>query len=135
MTRGGFVRKASGSGEDGAGCSYKITNSKLDTIYSTPPLLDFLHVQFLRYMAHVVRRDNAHPTKTALFIEPTRKNTKSPWSKVQFLLGLDKDHCIKKMTKKVEVERALESRFTYLKSGATGQPAKRRKSSKKSSSR
>ena len=88
------------SGGEELSSSFLWTNNDLEKRYGTPPLRDFIHVQFLRYIAHIVRRPNDHPTKTALFIEDTKNNVKSVWSKVQFLLGLDKDDIITKMVKK-----------------------------------
>merc|ERR1712055_266426 len=102
---------------------FVLTNTDLERIYGTPPLRDFLHVQFLRYIAHIVRRPNDHPTKTALFIEATKKNVKSVWTKVQFLLGLDRDDIINKMVKREEFEGVLAERFTFLRARATGRPA------------
>ena len=134
MTKGGFARK-SVSGGDELSSSFVWSNSDLEKRYGTPPLRDFIHVQFLRYIAHITRRPNDHPTKTALFIEATRKNVKSVWTKVQFLVGLDRDDIISKMVKKEEFERVLAERFPFLKAGATGRPAKGKNSTKKSSSR
>ena len=130
MTRGGFARK-SVEGGDELSSSFVMSNSELEKRYGTPPLRDFLHVQFLRYIAHIVRRPNDHPTKTALFIEATKKNVKSVWSKVQFLTGLDRDDIIAKMAKKEEFERVLATRFPFLKARATGQPAQGKNSTSK----
>ena len=134
MTKCGFARKPESVGGE-LSSSLLWSNSDLEKRYGTPPLRDFIHVQFLRYIAHIVRRPNDHPTKTALFIQATKKNVKSVWSKVQFLLGLDRDDIITKMVKKEEFERALAARFPFLKAKATGQPGKGKKSAKKSSSK
>ena len=120
MTQNGYARKEV-EGEE-LSSAFVPSNSDLDALYRTFPFRDYLHVQFLRYIAHVVRRDNAHPTKTALFIEATRKNVKSIWVKVQFLMGCDKEDCIRKMVSKIEFNRALEARYPYLKKSATGMP-------------
>ena len=130
MTRGGFARKSVGGGDE-LSSSFVMSNSELEKRYGTPPLRDFLHVQFLRYIAHIVRRPNDHPTKTALFIEATKNNVKSVWSKVQFLTGLDRDDIIAKMAKKEEFERVLATRFPFLKARATGQPAQGKNSTSK----
>ena len=135
MTKGGYARKPAAVGDD-LSSSFVLSNKDLERVYSTPPLRDFIHVQFLRYIAHIVRRPNDHPTKTALFIEATKKNVKSVWSKAQFLLGLDRDDIIRKMVDRKEFERALAARFPFLKAKATGQPGKGKTSlaTKKSSS-
>ena len=119
---------------EGLSSSFVLTNKDLEQIYGTPPLRDFLHVQFLRYIAHIVRRPNDHPTKTALFIEATKKNVKSVWSKAQFLLGLDRDDIIRKMVDRGEFARVLAAKFPYLKAKAAGQPAKGKKSTPRTSS-
>ena len=134
MTRGGFARKSVSDGAE-LSSSFILTNSALEKRYGTPPLRDFIHVQFLRYIAHIVRRPNDHPTKTALFIEATKKNVKSVWTKVQFLLGLDRDDIITKMVKREEFERVLAERYPFLKARATGRPAQGKNSTKKSSSK
>ena len=51
-------------------------NGDLDRLFDTLPLDGFICVGFLNHMAHVIRRDNAHPMKRPLFIKPM-------WTKVQ----------------------------------------------------
>ena len=100
-----------------------MSNSALDAYFATPPIRDFLHVQFLKYIAHIVRRDVLHPTKKALFIESKKRSSHAVWHKVTYLLGLDRDDAIKKMKTKKDFTMVLQARFPYLKKPAR-QPTK-----------
>ena len=75
MTPGGYARKPGEDGEESM--AYKYSNTELDNFFGTPPLKDMIHVHYLNYIAYIVRRDNAHPTKKALFIKPDRSHANS----------------------------------------------------------
>ena len=57
----GFARKKLPDGS--LGTAFEMSNDSLNSYFSTPPIRDFMQVQFLNYIAHIVRRDAAHPTK------------------------------------------------------------------------
>ena len=60
MTPGGYARKPGEDDEESM--AYKYSNAELDNFFGTPLLKDMIHVHYLNYIAHIVRRDNAHPT-------------------------------------------------------------------------
>ena len=94
---------------------YTYTDSDLDVYFGTPPLKDFIHANFLKYIAHVVRRDAAHPTKQALFIVPERKYAQNIFNKVKFLLpSYDITDTIYKMNDRDVFQTVLKNRFPYL---------------------
>ena len=82
MTAGGYSRNPGDDGEDSM--AYKYSNADLDRFFDTPPIKGFMDVRFLKYIAHIVRRENTHPTERALFIQPHRPNADTVWRKVQF---------------------------------------------------
>ena len=53
--------------------AFKYRNSDVERIVGTTPLRDFIYVRYLKYVAHVCRRNNSHLTKRLLFINPTAK--------------------------------------------------------------
>ena len=95
-----------------------MTNVALNAYFATPPIRDFMHVQFLKYIAHIVRRDASHPTKMALFIESKKRSSLAVWQKVTYLLDLDRNDAIKKMKTPKEFTMVLQARFPYLKKPA-----------------
>ena len=97
----GFARKSLPDGS--AGTAFTMTNDALNSYFSTPPIRDYMHVQFLNYIAHIVRRDASHPTKKALFIESKKRSSLAVWQKVTYLLHLDKNDAIKRMKTRVAV--------------------------------
>jgi len=68
-------------------------------IVGTSPLQDFIYTKYLKYIAQICRRDNSHPTKQLLFIEPTAKYVRDLWIKIQKLLNVDKDQIIENLVK------------------------------------
>ena len=119
----GFARKNNPDGT--VGTAFVMSNSALDAYFATPPIRDFMHVQFLKYIAHIVRRDVLHPTKKALFIESKKRSSLAVWQKVTYLLQIDKNDAIKKMTNRKDFTMVLQARFPYLKKPAR-QPTKAR---------
>ena len=117
----GFARKNNPDGT--VGTAFVMSNSALDAYFATPPIRDFMHVQFLKYIAHIVRRDVLHPTKKALFIESKKRSSLAVWQKVTYLLQIDRDDAIKKMKIKKDFTMVLQARFPYLKKPAR-QPTK-----------
>ena len=117
----GFARKRLPDGT--VGTAFEMSNEALNLYFSTPPIRDFMHVQFLNYIAHIVRRDASHPTKMALFIESKKRSSHAVWHKVTYLLDLDRNDAIKKMKNKKDFTMVLQARFPYLKKPAR-MPAK-----------
>ena len=117
----GFARKKLPDGE--LGTAFQMSNAALNSYFSTPPIRDFMQVQFLKYIAHIVRRDMDHPTKKALFIESKKRSSLAVWQKVTYLLQIDKNDAIKKMTNRKDFTMVLQARFPYLKKSAR-QPTK-----------
>ena len=97
MSPGGRARKP--KKDNTSGFALKYTNKNLETYFKTPPIRDFMHVQFLNYIAHIVRRNTDHPTKQALFIKAGNGNAHNVWRKVTFPLGITKFDAILKMKK------------------------------------
>lgn len=95
---------------------WKYSNNDLDKYFDTPPIKDFIHVNFLNYIAHIVRRPNSHPTKQALFILPERSHAPSIFTKVKFLLkNIDENQIIREMSNRVAFRKLLKRFFPYLK--------------------
>ena len=114
MSPGGFTRRTNENDE--FMFNFKYTRNDLDNYFSTPPIGQFIHVSFLKYVAHVVRRDASHPTKQILFIQPDKKYAKSAvWRKVEFLLKpLCRDDIVKKMNDRAVFSELLEDLYPYL---------------------
>ena len=113
----GFARKLLSDGTVGPG--FMVTNDGLDAYYSTPPIRDFMQVQFLKYLAHIIRRDASHLTKMALFVSSKKRSSHMIWQKVKYLTALDKDEAIRKMNDRKEFTLILQARFPYLKRQAS----------------
>ena len=118
MTPGGFSLKKNENPEnddDEFTMSFKFTNNDLDKFFDTPPMRDFIHVNYLNYIAHIVRRPNNHPTKKALFIIPDRPNAPSVFRKLRFLLPeYDREDLLKKMNNSSTFQQTLKLKFPYL---------------------
>ena len=85
MIRGGYRKKKDDSGEESFAFVY--TNQDIQNSVKTPPLRDFIAVQYLSYVAHICRKENDDPTKLALFFIPKAKYFRDPWVKISTLLG------------------------------------------------
>ena len=114
MTPGGFSAVKNSDGEDTV--VYKRSNKQLDEYFGTPSIRDFIHVNFLNYIAHIVRRPNNHPTKQALFIIPERSHAPRIFTKVRFLLkNIDEAQIIREMSNRTSFQNLLKRYFPYLK--------------------
>ena len=102
--------------------AFEMSNDALNSYFATPPIRDFMHVQFLNYIAYIVRRDASHPTKMALLIESKKRSSHAVWHKVTYLLDLDRNDAIKKMKNKKDFAMVLQARYTYLKKPARKPP-------------
>ena len=114
MTPGGFSNQQTDDGLDGV--KYKYSNKKLDEYFDTPPIKDFIHVNFLKYIGHIVRRPNSHPTKQALFIVPKRPHAPKIFTKLRFLLkNIDESQILREMKNRSSFQKLLQRYYPYLK--------------------
>ena len=113
MTPGGFSNKKLDDGTDDV--KYKYSNNKLDVYFDTPPIKDFIHVNFLKYIGHIIRRPNSHPTKQALFILPKRSHAPKIFTKVRFLLkNIDESQILRAMKDRSAFQQLLRRYYPYL---------------------
>ena len=67
MIKGGFRRKPA-ENDNETNFSFVYTNIEVEKIVKSKPLRDFMDSQYLRYIAHVCRRDNTNLSKLSLFL-------------------------------------------------------------------
>ena len=109
MTAGGYSRKPGDDGKDSM--AYKYSNADLDKFFDTPPIKEFIYVRFLKYIVHIVRHENTHPTERALFIQPDHLTADTVWCKVQFILWKYEIHLEwEDLIVKISVKSTLPSR-------------------------
>ena len=85
MVKGGFRKKT--DDENNLNFSLVYTNQDLLRITKCHSIRDFIHTQYLKYIAHVCRRPNTNLTKLSLFIIPKSSYYRDPWIKMSKLLG------------------------------------------------
>ena len=68
--KGGWKRKNVDEGE----YSFQHTNQQIQDIVQTVPLREFIHEQYLRYIAHVCRHENSSVTEN-YYLQRLRRNT------------------------------------------------------------
>ena len=93
MIRNGWKRKTDNDGQETFALKYR--NEDVQQIVGTSSLSDFIHIRYLKYIAHICRRPNMNLTKQLLFINPTAKYIRDPWKKISQLLNMDKDQAIR----------------------------------------
>ena len=114
MIRGGYRKKKDDDGEESFAFVY--TNSDIQNIVKTPPLRDFIAVQYLSYFAHICRKENDDPTKRALFFIPKAKYYRDAWVKISSLLGgISKSQCQRETQSRPGFRNLLRINFPYLK--------------------
>ena len=114
MTPGGFSHQKNDDGSDDV--KYKYSSKDLEKFFDTPPIKDFIHVNFLKYIGHVVRRPNSHPTKQALFIVPKRSHAPKIFTKLRFLLkNIDDTQILREMKNRSSFQKLLQRYYPYLK--------------------
>ena len=107
MTPAGFTTFVEENGEKTM--IYKYSNSNLDKFFETPHPQDFIHVNYLKYIAHIVRRPNSHPTKKALFIQPERSHAPTIFTKIRFFLNnIDEEQIVKEMNDWTKFQNLLK---------------------------
>jgi len=114
MSPGGFSKQQNDDGTDNF--KPKFTNKDLDKYFKTPPIKEFIYVNYLKYIGHIVRRPNDHPTKRALFIVPDRPHAPSVWTKIRFLFDnkMSREEIIRKMNCRTSFQTLLNRFFPHL---------------------
>ena len=88
MVKGGLSRKRDqNTGEQLF--SYTYSNLDLESIIKTPPIRQFIIVQYLHYVAHICRGENTLPTKKMLFAKSNKAYFQDPWIHISNLLLVD----------------------------------------------
>ena len=68
MVRNGWKRRRDLDDGEDDDMAYIYRNNDLERIVGTPNIRDFLNVQYLRYIAHICRRENTNLTKKMMFV-------------------------------------------------------------------
>ena len=114
MVRGGYRKKKDDSEEETF--SFFYTNKDIENIVKTPPLRDFISVQYLSYIAHICRKENSDPTKMALFFIPKARYFRDPWVKISKLLGgISISQCQRETQSRPGFRNLLCVNYPYLK--------------------
>ena len=88
MVKAGFSRKRDqNTGEQLF--SYTFSNLNLESIIKTPPIRQFINVQYLHYVAQICRGENTLLTKKILFAKSNKAYFQDPWIHVSKLLLVD----------------------------------------------
>ena len=88
MVKGGFSRKRD-QNTDKQLFSYTYSNLDLESIIKTPPIRQFINVQYLHYVAHICRGENALLTKKMLFAKFNKAYFQDPWIHISKHLLVD----------------------------------------------
>ena len=86
MIKGGFRRKPA-ENDNETNFSFVYTNIEVEKIVKSKPLRDFMDSQYLRFIAHVCRRDNTNLSKLSLFFIPSKSHYRDPWLNISKMLG------------------------------------------------
>ena len=102
--KGGFNRKHTHIDNeiDVENWAYKYANNEILRITKSQPISNFCDQQHLKFIAHVVRSDNACLTKRLLFTQPTRKYVHDLWGQLEKDTNVDKVNLQRIMMKKEE---------------------------------
>ena len=113
MVKGGFSHKRDqNTGEQLF--SYTYSNLDLESIIKTPPIRQFINVQYLHYVAHICRGENTLLTKKMLFAKSNKAYFQDPWIHISKLLLVD-IYQVKSATQdRVKFAELLCQRFTFL---------------------
>ena len=102
MVKGVWKHKNADEGE----YSFQYTNQQAQGIVQTFPLREFMHAQYLRYIAHVCRQQNGSITKKLLFAKALKKYFREPWRQIAAILGVS--------VEKVKKETENKHKFTEM---------------------
>ena len=115
MVRNGWKRRRDLDDGEDDDMAYIYRNNDLERIVGTPNIRDFLNVQYLRYIAHICRRENTNLTKKMMFLIPSAKNIINPWIRVARLLGgISLEQAQKSTQDKARFNELLKRNFPYL---------------------
>ena len=116
MIRGGYRRKEAKvaghreqSTEDEV-FNLLFSNRDVENIVGATPLIDFIHVQYLKYIAHICREPNNSLTKRMLFAQARKPYYRDPWIKLSNLLQCDPRQA-KKLT---QSRKPFNSRIQHI---------------------
>ena len=63
-------------------------NTNQEVQVQTVPLPEYIHAQYLKYIAHVCRSENNAITKRLLFAMAMKKYYRDPWLKIVDIFGV-----------------------------------------------
>ena len=89
--------------------AYKYTNNDILRITKSQPISNFCDQQHLKFLAHVVRSDNACLTKRMLFMKPTRRYVHDFWGQLEKDTNIDKVNLRRTMMKKDEFRKWIKT--------------------------
>ena len=72
---------------------YNYTNQQIHRICGTQPISQFIKIQQLKWIAHVVRMENSNMEKQTLFME----EMKTEWRKLEEETGMDRSQILRTM--------------------------------------
>lgn len=113
MVKGGFKRhKTSVTIDDNSKeWSYLYSNKEIANIANSQPLSKFCEVQYLKYIARVVRQQDSFYPKIMLFTQPEKKNVRGEWTFLEEFTGLEKGQLRMLMMDKGRFTRWLSERW------------------------
>ena len=103
---GGWKRKNVDEGDN----SFQYTNQQVQDIVQTVPLREFIHAQYLRYIAHVCRQENSSTTKKLLFAKASKKCFRDPLLKIAGILGVSVEQAKKETQNKHKFAELVQNR-------------------------
>ena len=106
MVKGGWKHKNVDEGE----YSFQYTNQQVQDIVQTVPLREFIHTQYLRYIAHVCRQENGSITKKILFAKASKKYFRDPWLQIAGILGVSVEQAKKETQNKHKFAELVQKR-------------------------
>ena len=107
IVRGGFNRQhiyVEGEIEE-ENWAYKYSNNDIFRITKSQPISNFCDQQHLKFLAHVVRSDNACLPKRMLFMLPTRRYVHDLWGQLEKDTNVDKVNLRRTMMNKDEFRK------------------------------
>ena len=107
MVRGGFNRQhtyVNGEIEE-EDWAYKYKNNDILRITKSQPISNFCDQQHLKFIAHVIRSDNACLPKRMLFMQPSRRYVHDLWGQLEKDTNIDKVNLRRTMMNKDEFRK------------------------------
>ena len=124
MVKGGFSHKRDqNTGEQLF--SYTYSNLDLESIIKTPPIRQFINVQYLHYVAHICRGENTLLTKKMLFAKSNKAYFQDPWIHINKLLLVESSEKCK--PRQSQIRRASASDLRFSRSPTSSLQSRRKK--------